>query len=272
MRISFFLALMMGACAQADPSFHGPGGTLNVPVPINERIGFDQKLNAQVPGGLLFFDENGRSGALSRFFGTRPVVLALVYYNCPNLCSLTISGLFKAMGDISLTAGKDYSVILVSIDPTEGPSLTLAKKRSALRAYGRNADGSGIHFLTGKDSAIASLAAAVGFRYRYDSEHHQYAHPSGIVFLTPTGKVSRYLFGVDFKPENLRLGLAEAGERKIGSAIDAFLLYCYHYDPATGTYTFLIRRTLKIAAALTAIGLAFGIFWMTRAQGAGGRA
>jgi protein SCO1/2 len=256
------------------PAFD-PAGARNTPIPLNHRIGFDQHLGARIALGAELTDETGKKVALGSYFGAVPVVLALVYYGCPNLCTLTLNGLFKAMADLRGVAGREYRLIVLSIDPHEGPSLAREKREKYLRGYGGPSRGGGvadgIHFLTGSQAAIRAVTQAVGFRYVYDAEHRQYAHPAGLVVLTSEGRIARYLFGIDFPHQSLRLAIDEAGRRRIGHPIEAFLLFCYHYDPATGTYTFLVRRVLAVAGVATALGLFGIILWLLWLEARGRR-
>jgi protein SCO1/2 len=265
--IALLLFSVFSSTALAYPDFQLEGAR-NEPIPLANRIGFDQRPGAVLPGNLRFTSDEGRAVTLSELYHAKPVLLALVYYGCPNLCNLAMNGLFKAMESLSSTAGRDYTVVIVSIDPTETSTLAAAKKRAQLRAYGRAAlhPENGVHFLVGDQASLGALAEAVGFRYIYDAEHHQYAHPSGLMVLTPEGRIARYLFGIEYAGPSLRLALAEAAGRRIASPVDQFLLYCYHYDPAAGTYSFLVRRVLSVAAAGTALVLALGIGLLLRGE------
>ncbi len=225
------------------------------PAPILQRVGIDQKLNAQVPLDLVFRDESGRAVTLREYFGERPVLLSLVYYECPMLCTLILNGLLRSLRALSFTAGKEFVVLTVSFDPREGPQLAAAKKRAYVRSYGRPEAERGWHFLTGDEDAIRRLTEAVGFRYAFDAETGQFAHASGIMVLTPQGRVARYFYGIEYAPRDLRLGLVEAAQGKIGSPVDQLLLYCYHYDPKTGRYSMLIMNVLRLAGAATVLAV-----------------
>lgn len=225
------------------------------PAPILQGVGIDQKLNAQVPLDLVFRDESGRAVALREYFGERPVILSLVYYECPMLCTLILNGLLRSLRALSFTAGREFIVLTVSFDPREGPELAAAKKRAYVRSYGRSEAERGWHFLTGEEAAIRRLTEAVGFRYAFDAETGQFAHASGIMVLTPQGRVARYFYGIEYAPRDLRLGLVEAAQGKIGSPVDQLLLYCYHYDPKTGRYSMLIMNVLRLAGAATVLAL-----------------
>jgi protein SCO1/2 len=218
-------------------------------------LGFDQRLNAQVPLDLHFVDERGQSVALRRFFGEQPVILTLGYFQCPNLCPLTRRALLASLQQIRLAAGKDFAVLAVSIDPTETPAQAGAAKQEYVARYDRPTGDAGWHFLTGDHATIDSLADAVGFRYAFDTRQGQFAHASGVILLTSEGKVARYLFGLEFPPRDLRLALVESAGKRIGSLVDQVLLFCYHYDPVTGQYSLLVMNVLRLAGLLTVAAL-----------------
>jgi protein SCO1/2 len=228
-----------------------------------QGVGFEPHPGARVPLGLTFRDETGRTVRLGDELGQRPVVLTLNYFTCPNLCPLTVQDLASALGDVPFALGDQYAVLTVSIDPTDTPGLASEKKREYLRPYPHPGIETGWHFLTGDQAAITELADAVGFRYAYDAEQHEYAHPSGLVVLTPDGTISRYLYGLDFPPSDLRLALVEASHRQIASAVDRVLLLCYHYDPETGRYSSLVLAAVRAggAATLAGLGLLLGVLW-----------
>ncbi len=221
-------------------------------------VGFDQKLDTQVPLELTFRDEDGRAVRLRDYFDGKPMILVLAYYRCPMLCDQVLNGLVRAMLDLPFDAGKEFDVLTVSFDPREQPALAAAKKKNYLERYGRPGAERGWHFLTGDEDNIQRLAQAVGFRYRYDAKNDQYAHASGIMLLTPDGKLSRYFFDVRFAPRDLRLGLVEASEQRIGSPADQVLLYCFHYDPIEGRYGPTIINFVRAGGVLTMIGI--GVF------------
>ncbi len=233
------------------------------PDPVRD-VGFDQLLDQSVPLDALFTDEEGRTIPLRDFFGEKPVVLALGYYECPMLCSLVREGMLQSFSQLDFTVGDEFEVVNVSIDPGETPMIAAAQKAIYVERYGRPGGGDGWHFLTGDQEAIDRLASAVGFRYVYDAEIDQYAHPSGIIVLTPLGKIARYFYGIEFDLKDLRLGLVEASENKIGTPVDQFLLLCYHYDPATGTYTGLIMTITRVVGALTILILGGALFMLNR--------
>jgi protein SCO1/2 len=225
-------------------------------------VGLDQKLDAQVPLSLTFRDDSGREMPLSSYFGSRPVILTLVYYQCPMLCTQVLNGLVASLRAMSLESGRDFEVVSVSIDPAETPDLAARKKSQYLRRYAKSP--TGWHFLTGAETQIKQLAQAVGFRYAYDPRTKQYAHASAIMVLTPTGKLSRYFYGVEYAPRDLRLGLVEASENKIGTPVDQILLYCYHYDPGTGKYSAIVMNIIRLAGAVTILILGVLLFWLWR--------
>jgi protein SCO1/2 len=233
---------------------------------VLREVGIDQRLDQPVPVDLGFRDEQGQAVRLGQYFGARPVILALVYYECPMLCTLTLNGLTSALQALTFDAGREYEVVAVSINPTETPALAAEKKRTYLQRYGRAHTAGGWHFLTGDEAAIARLAQAVGFRYRWVPEQKQFAHAAGITVLTPQGRIARYFFGVEYAPRDLRLGLVEASQRKIGSPVDQLLLYCFHYDPVTGTYAAMALNIVRLAGAITVLALGVFFFVMRRLE------
>jgi protein SCO1/2 len=233
-----------------------------LPKPLRD-VGFDQKLDTQVPLELEFKDEAGRTVKLADYFDGKPVVLVLAYYRCPMLCTQVLNGLVKAMLDLSFDAGNEFRVLTVSFDPREMPELAAAKKKMYLERYGRAGAADGWHFLTGDAEAIARLTAAVGFRYTYDAQSDQFAHASGILVLTPQGRISRYFYDIKYSPRDLRLGLVEASANKIGTPVDQVLLYCFHYDPALGKYGPAVLGLVRIGGVLTviALGVFLAVMW-----------
>ena len=255
--VTVVLLLSVRGRAQFSPPVDvpAPGTAATKQIPILQDVGIDQKLNGQVPLDLPFVDEHGRDVKLGDYFGKHPVVLVLAYFNCPMLCTLVMNGAVSALQTLSFDAGTDFEFVVVSFDPGDTPSAALAKKASYLPRYGRERGEAGFHFLTGRESSIKALTSAVGFKYAYDPEIQQFAHPALITVLTPAGKVSRYLYGIDFAPYELRLALVEAGTGKIGSPVDQALLYCYHYDPASGSYGFAIMNIVRLGGILTLAGI-----------------
>jgi protein SCO1/2 len=230
-----------------------PGDAASAKPGILSKIGIDQRLNAQVPLDLTFVEESGREVRLGEYFGKRPVILALVYYECPMLCTQILNGLVSALGTLKFDVGREFDVVAVSINPREGPGLASQKKAAYLERYGRPQTAAGWHFLTGREENIRRLAEVVGFRYEYDAEIGQYAHGAGVEVLTPTGVVSRYFYGIEYSPRDLRLGLIEASEERIGTPVDDVLLLCFHYDPATGKYGATALGLVRIGAVLTLV-------------------
>ena len=235
-----------------------PGDPASAKPGILGRIGIDQRLNHHVPLDLPFVDENGRDVRLGDYFGKRPVLLAMVYYECPMLCTQVLNGVTGALKTLTFDVGKEFDVVAVSINPKEGPGLAAQKKASYLERYGRPQTAPGWHFLTGREENIKKLAAAVGFRYEYDPEIQQFAHGAGIEVLTPKGVIARYFYGIEYSPRDLRLGIIEAADEKIGSPIDTALLLCFHYDPTTGKYGPTVLTLVRMGAVLTVA--AFGAF------------
>jgi len=231
--------------------FTDPDQALGVRPELLRDVGVDQKLNGPIPLDLLFRDEHGKTVALGQYFHTKPVILTLVYYNCPMLCTQVLNGLDRSLKQIPMTIGKDFDVVTVSIDPTEQPSLAEAKQAVYLGMYNRPGAASGWHFLTGEEAHIRQLAQAVGFRYAYDPDSKQYAHASVIMLLTPEGRLSRYFYGVTYPARDMRLALVDASGGKIGSPVDQVLLFCYHYDPHTGKYGLLISRMIQLSGLAT---------------------
>ncbi len=232
---------------------------------VGQEIGIDQRLGERVPLDLAFRDETGAEVRLEDVLGERPAVLSLVYYECPMLCTQVLNGLLRSLRVLSLDVGREFEVITVSIDPGETPALAAAKKREYVGRYGRDGAGGGWHFLTGTQDRIEELAEAVGFRYEYDPETDLYVHASGIMVLTPAGELARYFYGVEYSPKDLRLGLIEAAEERIGNVVDQVLLLCFQYDPATGKYGLVILNSLRVAGAATVAILAgLVIGWIRR--------
>ena len=236
-----------------------------IPAPLRE-IGFDQRLDQPLPLDTMFADEEGREVRIGKYFGSKPVVLGFVYYDCPMLCGQIVNALTATLRTMSLDAGRDFEVVLVSFDPRETPELAAKKKAEYLARYDRAGAAAGWHFLTGQPPAIERLTQAAGFRYTWDEPTRQFAHPAGIIVVTPDGRPARYLFGLEYGPRDVRLALVEASEGKVGSPVDTFLLYCFHYDPMTGRYGFLVMRAIRIAAAATILALGGFIVVMVRRE------
>ena len=231
---------------------------------VLKQVGIDQRLNNQIPLDLKFRDESGREVRLGDYFkNDKPVVLTLVYYECPMLCNQVLNGVVGTLGAMTFTPGKEFEMVTVSFDPREGPELAAAKKETYLKRYRRENAGLGWHFLTGDKAAIDALSESVGFRYVWDEQSKQFAHASAIMVATPGGRLSHYFYGIDYSPKDLRLALVEASEGKIGSPVDTLLLYCYHYDPATGRFA-LVMGVLRAAGVLTVFGLAAFVYYLSK--------
>ena len=233
---------------------------------LQQRIGIDQKLGDQLPLDLRFVDSEGNTVHLRDYFGEKPIILSLVYFDCPMLCTQVINSLLRAMNVLSFGAGTEFDVLTISIDPGETPELAKAKKIEYLKNYRGREGSTGWHFLTGDQQQIEQLAAAVGFRYEYDEPTDQYIHASGIMVLTPDGKLARYFYGIDYPPRDLRWGLVEAADGAIGNPVDQLLLLCYSYDPMTGKYGLYIRHSLRIGGLATVLALGSFIFVMLRRE------
>lgn len=234
------------------------------PNPIFEKVGIVEKLNEPIPTALSFVDSEGKQVRLAEWIkGDKPVVLSLVYYQCPVLCNLVLSGLSRSLKSSGLELGTDYRAITVSIDPEEKSDLAAEKKRGYLQSMGLNTQSSDWGFLTGNQPEISTLASAAGFQYAYDEQIKQFAHNAAIFILTPDGKLSRYLYGVDYSPRDLRFALVEASGGRVGTSLDKVLLTCYKYDPAKRKYAFFISTFMKTGGLLVfaALGTALTIFW-----------
>jgi protein SCO1 len=215
-----------------------------------EGVGIDQKLDQQLPLNVQFKDEAGRTVTLGSFFHGKPVLLAPVYYRCPMLCTQILNGMVGALKAVSFDPGRDFEVVAFSFDPKDTPETAGAKRLNYVKRYGRPNTANGFHFLTGDEANIKQLTEAIGFHYRYDPINDQFAHASGLMLATPEGRLSRYFYGVDYSPRDLRLGLVEASEHKIGTPVDAVLLFCFHYDPATGKYGAVAMNSLRAGGAV----------------------
>jgi protein SCO1/2 len=258
-------AAAVAACAQAPPKLQPGENVPNKKPDILEQVGIDQRLNQKIPLDLAFVDETGQPVQLRQFFGSKPVILALVYFQCPMLCSQVEAGLTGALnGIVRFNAGRDFNVLTVSFDPRDTPKEAAAAKKTYLSRYRRPEAEQGWHFLTGRKDQIDALAAAAGFRYAWDAEHQQFAHGSGIMLLTPDGRLSQYYYGIEYAPKSIQLGLIEASQGKIGNLVDQVLLYCFHYDPTRGRYGAAIFNILRICAAATLLLLGGFMFVMFR--------
>jgi len=234
-----------------------------IPAPLRE-IGFDQNIGDLVPLDAPFRDEAGAAVRLGDYFGRRPVVMVFAYYDCPMLCTLSINGLASALNILSLDAGRDFDVVIVSFNPRDTPATATAKKAAYLSRYKRAGAEAGWHFLSGDRESIDRVTKAAGFRYTWDEATKQFAHPAGVMVLTPEGRLARYLFGIEYGPRDLRFALVEASAGKLGSRIDSLLLYCYHYDPITGRYGLAVMRAIRLTGAATVLALGAFIVVMVR--------
>jgi protein SCO1 len=256
------LALSAVAAAQTIPDNVGKPSS-GLPAQL-QNVGFEPQLNAQLPLDLDFRDESGRDVRFREYFGRKPVVLALVYYGCPMLCNQVEMGVVGSLKMLSFNAGRDYEVIFVSFDPRETPDMAAKKKMAALSRYGRPEAASGWHFLTGKEEAVHALASAANFRYSFDARHNLFAHASGIMLLTPDGRISRYFYGVEYPSRDVRLGLVDASAGKIGTPIDHLLLYCFQYNPETARYSATVLRIVRLGGILTIFAIVAGILIFRR--------
>jgi protein SCO1/2 len=257
---ALLLPLLLAA-AQAES-----GLPANVTPPILKEIGFDQRLGEKVPLDAAFKDDAGKDVRLGDYFGKKPVLLSLNYYGCPMLCTVSLTGFASALAILPMDAGKQFEIVTVSFDPREGPTLAAEKKATYVARYKRPGAEAGWHFLTGDQASIDRLTKAVGFRYAWDEDTKQFAHPAGLVVLTPDGTIARYLFGIEYAPRDLRFALVEASAGRIGTLVDQAILYCYQYDPATGRYGPSIMGILRALGMLTVVALAAFVLLMLRRE------
>ena len=243
-------------------------GTMPAGITPNElkKVSFDQRLGLQVPLDLPFRDETGHAVQFSQYFTGRPVILALVYYECPMLCVQALNGLVKSLKVLALEPGRDYAIVTVSFNPEETPREAAAKKDEYVGRLAKPGAADAWHFLTGTEASIRLLTDTVGFHYVYDPETKQYAHPTGMIVLTPEGKISKYVFGIDYGPRDLRFALIEASDHKVGTAVDRLLLYCYHYDPTTGKYGLVLLSVLRLGGVITVVMIGGFILLMRRQE------
>jgi protein SCO1/2 len=262
--IAALLLLSATANAQTIPDNVGPAAK-SLP-PVLQNVGFEPQLNAQLPLDLAFRDEAGRSVQLRDYFRQKPVVLALVYYGCPMLCNQVEQGVVGTLRMLSFNPGRDYEVVFVSFDPRESPDMAAQKKESAMSHFRRPETALGWHFLTGSKESIDALTKSANFRYSFDEKTNLFAHASGIMLLTPDGRISRYFYGVEYPSRDVRLGLVDASAGKIGTPIDRALLFCYQYDPASARYSASILAIIRFGGILTVLCLVAGIFIFRRRE------
>jgi protein SCO1/2 len=272
-RVGLAVAALL-ACATLAPAQYAQPPEARPPEgkpPILEHVGFDQRIGDVVPLDLPFRDEDGKTVPLRTFFQGKPVVLVPAYYECPMLCTLVLNGVVSALRALPFDAGKEFQVVVFSFNPRETPALAKEKKATYLSEYRRPDAAAGWHFLTGDQDSIAKLTQAIGFRYAWDEAQQQYAHASGIVVVTPQGHLARYFYGVEFAPRDLRLALVEASSEKIGSVVDEVLLFCFHYDPATGRYSRVALDAVRAGGLVTVLALGTFIVVMIRRERARAR-
>ena len=262
-RAVLLLLLLAPIAAPADPADSSSGQPADARPPALRGVGIDQRLGGRVPLDAIFLDEGGRAVRLGAFFRDRPVLLVLAYYNCPMLCTQVLNGTLGSLKAVSLDAGRDFEVVVVSFDPRDRPADAAAKKKPYVAAYARPGASEGWHFLTGGRAPIERLTEAVGFRYRWDEQTAQFAHASGIFILTPDGRIARVFYGIEFAPRDVRLGLVEASEGRIGTPVDQVLLYCFHYDPAAGKYAATVMGLVRLGgvAAVLALSTFLLVMW-----------
>jgi protein SCO1 len=256
-------ALCLGE-ANAQSGFPGGGysdpqkpGTVSTDVPPQLRdVTFKQRLNEMLPLDAAFKDESGRPVTLGQYFGNKPVLLAFVYYDCPMLCTQVMNGVSSALKVMPFTAGRDFEVVLVSFDPHDTPAIAAEKKRAHLEYWSAENDAAAWHLLTADEKTISRVTSAAGFTYRWDEQTGQFAHISGILVVTPDGRLSRYFYGVEYSPKELRMALVESGQGRVGSVIDELLLYCFHYDPESGRYGVVVMNLVRLGGVLTVLFIA----------------
>ena len=255
-------------CASLIFSAHAQQDILNMkgvdrPTPL-KHVGIDQKLDSQIPLDLQFKDETGKSVRLGDYFGKRPVILAPVYYECPMLCTQILNGLVRSLKAVTFNPGEEFEVVVFSFDARDTSALAAAKKENYLKRYDRSGTAAGWHFLTGNLESIKALTNAIGFRYVWDVHTNQFAHASGVMVITPEGRVSKYFYGIEYASKDIRLGLIEAAQNKIGTPVDQLLLFCYHWDASTGKYTATAMNILRMAGGATVLLLGGFVIIMLR--------
>jgi protein SCO1 len=264
--MAILVMLASASLASAQGMSAAPRGTTQPPPDILKRVGIEQHLNEQLPLELKFRDEIGREVKLGDYFGKRPVVLSMVYYECPMLCGEVLNGEASVFSALKFDIGSEFDVVTVSFDPRETPDLARSKKRTFVNRYGRPGAQEGWHFLTGSQESVTSLTKAVGFNYAWDRDTQQFAHAAAIMVITPEGKIAQYFYGVEYSPKDVRFGLVQASQHKIGNVVDQILLYCYHYDPRTGKYGAIISRVMQIGGLVTVLILGGFLIIMFRLE------
>ena len=258
LRVCALSLLLCTLCLDASAQY--PNGYGNQPRPGTvasdlpaqlKEVTFQQRLNEMLPLDATFRDESGRAVKLGDYFGRKPVVLSFVYYQCPMLCTQVMNGISSSLKAVPFTAGKDFDIVLISFDPRDTPAAAAEKKRAHMEYWDAQQTAGAWHFLTGDEASIARVTSAAGFNYKWDEPTGQFAHVSGVLVVTPDGHLSRYFYGVEYSPKELRMALVESGEGKIGSAIDQLLLYCYHYDPAAGQYGVVVMNLVRLGGLVT---------------------
>lgn len=263
--IFIVFALLLGVLAAGAQTVPGNAGPASQGLPpILQNVGFEPTLNARLPLDLTFRDETGQNVQLRDYFSQRPVLLAFVYYGCPMLCDELEKGVVGSLRVLSFNPGRDYEVVFVSFDPRESPGMAAEKKASAMKEFHRPATANGWHFLTGREESIEALTKAANFRYSFDPKSGLFAHASGILLLTPDGRISRYFYGVEYPGREMRLGLVDASAGKIGTVIDHVLLYCFQYDPSSARYSAAILKILRLGGVLTVLSMVAGILIFRR--------
>ena len=253
-------SLLVAAAASAEPV---PSSSM--PGPLKE-VRYEQRIGTRIPPDITFFDEAGRAMRTGELFAKRPAILVMAYYHCPMLCDMVLESVQGSLKPLALDPGRDFDVVVVSIDPRENPQIARRKKAEIVRSYDRPGTEGGWHFLTGTEKEIERLAATVGFHYVPDPANDQFAHAAGLVMVTPGGTISRYLFGIEFAPRDVKLGLIESASGKLGNVVDQILLYCFHYDPVTGRYSAVTLRIVRIAAVATLIGIVLMVALLRRRE------
>ena len=271
MRKYRMLALGLALLSTRLPVAHAHGGEQgaldhDTPKSLMKQVGIDQKMNSQVPLTAPFTDESGKAVTLTKYLGQKPVMLSLISYTCTQVCTAEAQTMQATLQDLQFTVGKDFDIVVVSIDPRETSAMATAHKVENVKNYGRKGSEDGWHFLTGTDASIKALAKSIGYRYALDPATKEYVHPDGLMLLTPQGRVSRYFYNLNYPVRDVKFGLMEASQRKIGSPLDYLAMTCFHYNPTTGKYDLLISAILKIAGISTVLGMALGIGLMLRSE------